>query len=165
MTGQQWDPPTQTRGGVATTTGPSVRILVLTDRAEPTSALLVAIGRRALTDAVQFRLVVLNPARAELHPLHPERHEKAHEAESVLRRVLPEIERAAGGPVIGSVSVRHDPMDAIEETIFSEPIHEIMLSVPHHALSSRLHQDLPHRLAHFGLPVTVVPRDAEQPSS
>jgi hypothetical protein len=138
----------------------AARVLVLTDRAEPTPALMEAIGRRALTDLAQFRVVVLNPARAEIHALHPERHEKAHEAEGVLRRSLPEFERAAGGPVIGSVSVRHDPMDAIEETIFNEPIHEIMLSVPHHELTTRLHQDLPHRLAHFGLPVTVVPRDA-----
>ena len=30
---------------------------------------------------MQFRLVVLNPARAELHLLHPERHDKAAEAE------------------------------------------------------------------------------------
>jgi hypothetical protein len=160
MTSEQWDAPTRTGTVEVTKEGPSVRILVLTDRAEPTPALLEAIARRAMTDAVQFRVVVLNPARAEVHALHPERHEKAHEAETVLRQALPELERAAGGHVIGSVSVRHDPMDAIEETIFNEPIHEIMLSVPHHELTSRLHQDLPHRLAHFGLPVTVVPRNA-----
>jgi hypothetical protein len=136
------------------------RILVVTDKAQPTEALLAAIRHRANTGDVQFRLIVLNPAAAEVHLLHPERHDKAREAEQVLLRALPDLETAAGGPVIGSVSVRHDPMDAIEETIFNEPIHEIMLSVPHHELTTRLHQDLPHRLAHFGLPVTVVPRDA-----
>jgi hypothetical protein len=138
----------------------TVRVLVLTDKADPTPALLDAISRRASGGPAQFRLVVLNPARAELHPLHPERHDLAHQAEQVLRQAGPQIERAAGGPVIGSVSVRHDPMDAIEETIFSEPVDEIMLSVPHHAIATRLHQDLEHRLKHFGLPVTVVPREA-----
>lgn len=132
------------------------RILVVTDHVEPTAELLTAIGQRAVTDDAQFRVVVVNPARAELHLLHPERHDKATQAEAALLGALPELEAAAGGPVIGSVSVRHDPMDAIEETIFSEPIDEIMLSVPAHHLATVLHQDLQHRLEHLHLPVTVV---------
>ena len=136
-----------------------VRVLVVVDKADPTPALTAAIGHRAAAGEVQFRVVVLNPARAELHLLHPERHDKALEAEQVLLQAMPEIERAAGGRVIGSVSVRHDPMDAIEETIFSEPVDEIMLSIPAHAISTWLHQDLQHRLKHFGLPVTVVHED------
>jgi hypothetical protein len=47
-------------------------------------------------------------------------------------------------------------MDAIEETIFSEPVDEIILSVPAHGVSTWLHQDLQSRLKHFGLPITVV---------
>jgi len=137
----------------------TTRILVVTDRAEPTAALIDAITKRAESGPTQFRVVVPNPARAELHLLHPERHVKAHEAEQVLQRALPGLELAAGGRVIGSVSVRCDPMDAIEETIFSEPIDEIMLSVTPHVFSTRLHQDLPHRLRHFSIPVTVVPHD------
>lgn len=136
------------------------RILVVTDHAEPSPELLTAIGQRAVTDDAQFRVVVVNPARAEVHLLHPERHDKASEAEKVLLRSLPDLESAAGGPVIGSVSVRHDPMDAIEETIFSEPIDEIMVAVPAHHLPTVLHQDLQHRLQHFGLPVTVVKAQA-----
>jgi hypothetical protein len=50
-------------------------------------------------------------------------------------------------------------MDAVEETLFSEPVDEIMLSLPAHGLSTWLHQDLEHRLRHFGLPVTVVAKD------
>ena len=91
-----------------------------------------------------------------MHLLHPERHDKAREAEQALLRALPDLETAAGGPVIGSVSVRHDPMDAIEETIFAEPVDEIMLAVPEHHVSTWLHQDLPHRLQHYALPVAVV---------
>lgn len=114
----------------------TLRILVVTEKADPTPGLTAAIRRRADSGNVQFRVVVLNPARAELHLLHPERHAKAVEAEEVLRRALPEIEGAAGGPVIGSVSVRHDPMDAIEEMIFSEPIDEIMLSLSPHGVAT-----------------------------
>jgi hypothetical protein len=101
-------------------------------------------------------LVVLNPARAELHLVHPERHDRALEAEAALLTAVPRLEEAVGAHVIGSVSVRHDPMDAIEETLFSEPIDEILIDVPIHRVSSFLHQDLEHRLAHFHVPVTSI---------
>ena len=136
--------------------GRAQRVLVVTDHADPTPELITAIRQRAETEDVQFRIIVLNPARAEVHLLHPERHDKAREAEQTLLRALPTLEDAAGGPVIGSVSVRTDPMDAIEETIFNEPIDEIILSVPTHHLASLLHQDLQHRLQHLDLPVTTV---------
>lgn len=51
-------------------------------------------------------------------------------------------------------------MNAVEETIFSEPIDEIMLSVPTHGMSTWLHQGLRERMAHFGLPITVVCQEA-----
>jgi hypothetical protein len=134
----------------------SHRVLIVTDTADPSSSLRAAIRKRAESADAKFRLIVLNPARAELHPLHPERHEKAAEAERILRSALPQLELAVHAPVIGSVSVRHDPMDAIEETLFAEPIDEIILDVPPHHLSSWLHQDLEHRLAHFQLPVLTI---------
>jgi hypothetical protein len=137
----------------------TARILVVTDRADPTPALLDAVERRAVEGDAQFRVVVLNPAHAELHLLHPERHDLARAAEEALHRASPLLESAAGGRVIGSVSVRHDPMDAIEETINNEPINEIILAVPTHHLATWTHQDLPHRLKHLGLPVTTVPQD------
>lgn len=141
-----------------------LRILVLTDTCDADPELVEAISRRATSDDVVFRLVVLNPARAELHLLHPERHDKAAEAEKTLRRTLPRLESAAGSRnVLGSVSVRHDPMDAIEETMNSEPIDEVMLHVWEHAWTRRLHQDLAHRLAHHGLPVQVVAHPAATP--
>jgi hypothetical protein len=80
-------------------------------------------------------------------------------AEITLRSALPQLELAARAPVIGSVSVRHDPMDAIEETLFSEPVDEILLDVKAHQLSSWLHQDLEHRLAHFKIPVITIRHD------
>jgi len=138
------------------TTDRTRRILVVTDHADPAPELVSLIARRAEAEDVQFRVVVLNPARAEVHLLHPERHDKAREAEKVLLAALPVLTEAAGSPVIGSVSVRHDAMDAVEEILFSEPIDEIILSVPAHHLATVLHQDLQHRLRHHDLPVTVV---------
>jgi hypothetical protein len=135
------------------------RVLVVTDAAEPSPSLREAIRHRAETHDAQFRLVVTNPARAEIHLLHPERHDKAVAAEAVLREALPTLEADAGGVVIGSVSVRHDPMDAIEETVFSEPVDEILIDVPGHRLSSLLHQDLEHRLRHLEIPVVTVRHD------
>jgi len=135
---------------------PTRRVLVVTDTAEPSPSLREAIRHRAENGDAQFRLIVLNPARAELHLLHPERHAMAAEAERALRSALPQLEGSAHAPVIGSVSVRHDPMDAIEETLFSEPIDEIIIDVPPHHVSSWLHQDLEHRLAHFKIPVSTI---------
>ena len=132
------------------------RILVVTDHAEPTPQLRTAIRQRAESGDVQFRLIVLNPARAEVHLLHPERHDRAAEAEQTLRAALPQLEQAAGGPVVGSVSVRHDPMDAIEETLHEEDFDEIILSTLPWSVSRWLHLDLPHRVAHLGLPLTTV---------
>ena len=134
----------------------SHRILVVTDAAEPSRSLREAIRHRAENGDVRFRLIVLNPAQAELHLLHPERHDRAAEAEITLRSALPQLELAAHAPVIGSVSVRHDPMDAIEEVLFAEPVDEIILDVPPHHFSSWLHQDLEHRLAHFHTPVLTI---------
>jgi hypothetical protein len=136
------------------------RVLVVTDVAEPSPLLREVIRQRAETHDVRFRLVVLNPARAEVHLLHPERHDKAWEAEAVLLDTVPTLERETGARVIGSVSVRHDPMDAIEETLFNEPIDEIVIDVPTHRFSSLLHQDLEHRLAHHHIPVVTLHHDS-----
>jgi hypothetical protein len=132
------------------------RILVVSERTAATPALIDAIRARAQDGSTQFRLLVPNPAAAELHPLHPERRDKAEAAERVLADAIPELEKAAGASVIGSVSIRHDAMDAIEETLADEPIDEIILSTRPHNLERWLHIDLPHRVAHLGLPLTTV---------
>ena len=136
--------------------GRTRRILVISDRTGATPELLSAINERAQQGPARFRLVVPNPAQAEVHLRHPERHELAEQAEQVLEQATPAIERVAGTRVIGSVSIRHDPMDAVEETLHSEPVDEIIVSVAPHGVARWLHQDLPHRLQHFGLPITSV---------
>lgn len=132
------------------------RVLVVSDHTEPTPELLEALRARAASSPAQFRILVPNPAHAESHLRHPERHERAEAAEHVLRAALPAFEAAAGGHVIGSVSIRNDPYDAVEETLLDEPVDEFIVALSPHGLSRALHLDLPHRLAHFGLPTVVV---------
>jgi hypothetical protein len=137
--------------------GPSpTRILVVTDRIAATPALLDTIRGRAARGPAEFRVLVPNPARAERHAMHPERRDKVAEAERVLAAALPLVEEAAGHAVEGVVSIRHDPMDAIEETLHDEPCDEIILATAPHGVERWLHVDLPHRVAHLGLPVTTV---------
>jgi hypothetical protein len=132
------------------------RVLVVTDRTAATPALLDAIRARARQGPTRFRVLVPNPAPAEWHPLHPQRHEKVDEAERVLIRALLDIQDAADDAVRGRVSVRHDPMAAIEEMLHDEPFDEIILSVVPPGIERWLHLDLARRVAHLGLPVTTV---------
>ena len=67
------------------------------------------------------------------------------------------MEEAAGGRVEGTVSIRHDPMDAIEEAIVARHFDEIILFGDRRMGSSRwLHIDLPTAVAHLGLPMTTI---------
>lgn len=132
------------------------QVLVVTDDPRPTPALLDAIRGRALRGPVGFELLVPNPAPAEWNPTHPERHTKVNEAKQVLAEALPAIREAAGAPVDGEVSIRHDPMDAIEEALHAGDYQEIVLAMVPHGPLAWLHLDLPHRLAHLGKPLTTV---------
>lgn len=138
------------------------RVLVVSQGAALTPDLIAAVRERAQRGPARFRLVVPNPAHGELHLFHPERHLKADEAEHALLRALPALESAAGGHVVASVSVRHDPMDAVEEVLFSEPVDEIILALAVHPISVRLHTDMAHRLAHHGIPTTTIGQSAGQ---
>jgi hypothetical protein len=69
---------------------------------------------------------------------------------------MPTIEEAAGGPVIASVSIRHDPMDVVDSVMFHEPIDEIIISQARHPVERWFHVDLAHRLAHLKLPISTV---------
>jgi uncharacterized membrane-anchored protein len=130
-------------------------VLVVANKTAATPALLDAIRERAELGPARFHLLVPNPAEhAEL--TEAERRQKHVEGEHVLALALPLIDEAAGGAASGSVSSRHDPMDAIEEALRSGDFHEIILSTLPRHVSRWLHVDLPHRVAHLGLPVTTV---------
>jgi hypothetical protein len=118
-------------------------VLIVAHRTAATPALLAEVRDRAQRGPCWFHLLVPSPARHG-------------EGEQTLALALPLIEEAAHRPVDGSVSVRHDPMDAIEEKLRDDEFDEIILSTLPRSVSRWLHVDLPHRVAHLGLPVTTV---------
>jgi hypothetical protein len=141
------------------------RVLLVTDHVEPTPAVLDALCARTARGPVGVRVIVPNPAAAEWHPLHPERHVKAAEARDALARTLPIVEASCGVEAEGFVAVAHDPMDAIEQSLREDRFDEIMVAMAHHGgLTRRLHLDLPHRLAHLHVPVTVI-EDERHPAT
>src|SRR5215218_1086138 len=93
------------------------RVLLVTDHVEPTPAVRDALCARTACGPVGLRVIVPNPAAAEWHPLHPERHVKAAEARDALARTLPIVEASCGVTAEGCVAVAHDPMDAIEQSL------------------------------------------------
>jgi hypothetical protein len=135
-------------------------VLVVAHRTATTPALLDAIRERARRGPAFFHLLVPNPSPVDWPPARVR--EGMLAGERVLARALPLIEAAARHPTDGSVSARHDPMDAIEETIYAGDYDEIILSVLPRGVSRWLHMDLPRRVAHLGLPVTTVVLDARE---
>src|SRR5436190_5360274 len=140
---------------IAVPTGIMAGVLVVAHKTAATPALLEAIRQRAAHGPARFHLLVPNPAEhAELGDA--ERQERHVDGEHVLALALPLIDEAAGGAANGSVSIRHDPMDAIEETLHEGDFQETILSTLPRSVSRWLHVDLPHRVTHLGLPVTTV---------
>src|SRR3954454_3967215 len=93
------------------------RVLLVTDHVEPTPAVLDALCQRTATGPVEVRIIVPNPAVAEWHPLHPERHAKAAEAMHALAQTVPIVEAECGVIAEGFVALAHDPMEAIEQSL------------------------------------------------
>jgi hypothetical protein len=133
----------------------TARVLVVAHKTAATPALLEAIRQRAARGPARFHLLVPNPHPPSWRPRELS-HPDVTEGEQVLALALPLIEEAAGAPAEGTVSPRHDPMDAIEETLHDEDFDEIILSTLPRAVSRWLHLDLPHRVGHLGLPLTTV---------
>ncbi|MEP6954461.1 MAG: hypothetical protein ABI950_10425 [Solirubrobacteraceae bacterium] len=126
-------------------------VLVVANRTAATPALLEAVRARAEQGPAHFHLVVPDPDHAHLRAPHD------HSAgDKVLALALPLIRTASGGHAEGSVSIRHDPMDAIEEALIAAHFDEIILSTLPRRVSQWLHVDLPSRVAHLGLPLTTI---------
>ena len=121
-------------------------VLVVARDTGATSSLVDAVRARAASGPCWFHVLI--PAPAGRHGME--------QAEQALADAVPALESAAHRPVDGSVSPRHDPMDAIEETLLAGDFDEIILATVQHAVSHWLHVDLPRRVAHLGLPLTTV---------
>jgi hypothetical protein len=141
----------------------TANVLVVAHKTAATPALLDAVRERAARGPARFHLLVPNPHHPSLRPselMHP----GYTEGEQVLALALPLIEDAGGTWAKGTVSPRHDPMDAIEEALHDGDFDEIILSTLPRGVSRWLHIDLPHRVAHLGLPVTTVVAKEREPA-
>jgi len=140
------------------------QVLVVASKTAATPQLLAAVRERAERSAATFHLLVPNPApHAEISDAERRRHHE--DAEHVLALALPLLQDAAGGHVTGSVSPRHDPMDAIEETVHDGDVHEVIISTLPRHVSRWLHAGIPERVRHLGLPVTTVTARGLQPET
>ena len=119
----------------------------------PQSEMFIASPANRLAQAIRERAT---QGHARFHLLVPSPGEHAEDGEHVLALALPLIDEAAGTEAGGSVSIRHDPMDAIEEALLSGEFDEIILSTLPRGVSRWLHIDLPSRVSHLGLPLTTV---------
>jgi uncharacterized membrane-anchored protein len=143
---------------------PHAQVLVVARTTAATPALLDAIRERVARGPARFHLLIPNPAaHAELTEAERERHHI--EGEHLLELALPLIDQAAGTSTEGTVSGRHDPMDAIEETLREGDFHEVIVSTLPHGVSRWLHTDLPSRVAHLGLPVTTIVAQRRAPAT
>lgn len=137
-------------------------VLVVAHKTATAPALLEAIRERAQGGPAFFHLLVPNPSPVDWPPARVR--QAMLDGERVLAHALPLIEAAARHPTDGSVSQRHDPMDAIEEVIYAGDFDEIILATLPRGVSRWLHLDLPSRVAHLGLPVTSVVVDDREPA-
>jgi hypothetical protein len=131
-------------------------VLVVAHRTAATPALLTAINERSRRGPARFHLLVPSPGLGDWKPGHTAQDHALVAGQHVLALALPLIDQASGSHTEGSVSIRHDPMDAIEEALRDGDFDEIILSTLPHSVSRWLHIDLPSRVAHLGLPLTTV---------
>ena len=132
------------------------RILVITDRTDVNPELHQLVNDRLALGPVTVTFLVANPARAEFHVLHPERHEQVAQTRAALEPAIAALRADTGVDAEGAVSIRHDPFEAVEEHLLESPADEIVVVAASNDLSRRLHHDLPHRLEHLHLPVTTL---------
>jgi uncharacterized membrane-anchored protein len=128
------------------------RILVVANKSDATPALLDAIKQRVAAGPASFFMLVPNPDHVAFDRNTAE-HPKGDE---VLARALPVLEGPAGGEVNGRVANSPNAYDDIIEELEGSDYDEILLETPPSHVSHWLHVDLPERIKHHGVPLSVV---------
>ncbi len=107
---------------------PLARILLVVRDAPAIGALLDAVRDRAAHGSARFHLLVHTCAG---HPdlSEPERHRCYLDGVSLLTSSLPLLTEAAGSPAEGSVSIRPDAADAIEDKLATGRYDEVIVAV------------------------------------
>jgi hypothetical protein len=114
-----------------------------------TPKLLEEITRRHLAGSREF-LLLIPAVREQTHP--------DWTPEVALRLV----ERAAPHATVTNLDPGRDAMATLERAIQEHTVDEIIVStVPTH-LADRLRRDLSHRVRRLGVPVTVIPAEADR---
>jgi hypothetical protein len=121
------------------------RVLVVANRTAATPLLLDEVNRRAEAGACRFTLLIPD---ADIRSA----------GDWTLDAALPELERAAGGPVEGLVDGPY-PLESVYETLRTGAYDEVIVSTLSRRFSRWLHRDLPGRIRALGFPVTVVAPD------
>jgi len=121
------------------------RVLIVANRTAATPLLLNAVRARAARSDCSFTLLV---PRAYWDP-------DTEEAAITLELAIPLLDAAAGSHVQGVVGAT-DPVEAVRQTLEREKYDEVIVSTLPERVSRWLRLDLAHRIAHFGVPVSVV---------
>ena len=130
------------------------RVLVVAHKTAATQPLLDAVHARATRGRCVFTLLVPNATHG-LHKVVDPEDQTENEAQKVLDRALPLLERAAGAPVDGLLG-DPDPIAAVHDAINLHGFDEVIVSTLSAKMSRWLRLDLPSKVAGMGLPVTTV---------
>jgi hypothetical protein len=121
------------------------RVLIVANRTAATPGLLAEVRRRAAAGPCRFTLLV------------PRSFWDADTEESAitLELAIPLLEEAAGSRVDGLIG-SEDPYAAVSAALEAARYDEVIVSTLPARVSRWLRVDLPARVRHLGLPVTVV---------
>jgi hypothetical protein len=120
-------------------------VLIVANRTAATPALLAEVERRAAAGPCRFTLLVPRPFWDA----------DTEESAITLELAIPLLEEAAGGRVEGHIGAE-DPFAAVSAALEADRYDEIIVSTLPTRVSHWLRIDLPARVGHLGLPVTVV---------
>jgi hypothetical protein len=129
----------------------SPQVTVLAEPEGLTSEVVDAVRGRAYRGPARFHLLVPSPAHGMWSLTRSGRRRRRLDAELVLFLGLALLSEAVGGVVEGSLSPRNDPLDAIEEFLYSHGFDEVILDWVPPRRPYGLRTDLAHRVAHLGV--------------
>jgi uncharacterized membrane-anchored protein len=139
------------RGYAPATTG-EARVLVVSNKAAATPALVEAVRERAAAGPTRFFMLVPNPDHLPFDRIS----KNVAKGEKLLKQALPLLKEAAGEQADGRVAASPNAYDDITDELESGSYDEVILETPPSHVSHWLHVDLPERIAHLGVPVTTV---------
>jgi hypothetical protein len=123
------------------------RILVIANRTASTPTLLEEVAQRGRAGAT-FTLLI--------PPDHGDHDDWSQEV------ALKLVGRAADGDV-ATLDCGDDPLDTVHRAVSDGEFDGLIVNTAPAHLARWAHHDLPHRLQHLGVPVAVIPPDADVP--